>query len=51
MNPEKEYPFPPLFINDKIYLNRFTEEAFLNNKKEVLKSPAFDEKLEDLTFN
>lgn len=52
MNLKEDYPFPKeFFINDKFYLNKYTEEAFLNNKKEVLKSPALDEKLEDLTFN
>ena len=25
MSPSAEYPFPPLFVNDKIYLNRYTE--------------------------
>lgn len=38
-------------VNDKFYSNRYTEEAFLNNKKEVFKSSALEEKLEDLTFN
>ena len=51
LNPEKDYPFPPLVVNDKFYLNRFTEQAFLNNKKQVFKSPSFDENLEDINLN
>ncbi len=51
LNLQKDYPFPPLVVNDKFYLNRFTEQAFLNNKKQVFKSSAFDENLEDINLN